>query len=574
MSPRHDKANQNDTSQLSLSSSVAARSESSPLRVAASLIQSLDIAHTEMASFAADAAVDAERARRNARTAQEIARRYQTRAYSTFKIDELGTSAFATDKVHGTTTTRPKHPEILRFNSGPDHEPNRENQIDIKKESADIGDKVDELEHPLAANSTTGAAAPSSPRFITPRPKHPSIMRFKNLSPSQNSIIRDFTAKIRKQNDCKIDVNEETKNDDDCISVETPNRSSNLVQNMGGFHSPTSLQRIAQHHADDVLQISLELERTRQALRTEQRLHKDCQSSLDSLRSVERKFKLINQKLVEKHRTEMEKSINSICELEEELGLSKQKLEAAEEDAQLALDLAKDSAEQRDIMEESLLKSQEELELLKNNHGGERSPAITASPKHVHFVDEDINSVTKDTASSALTQSNERTVSATKTLREHGPPRSMIAAGRQILLRRNMSPHDAVNRLEVSPRKSVERRRKLCQRLNDRLNESHGEDDIITRLSSSPSRTPLSPTLGNSITNPLDDSSPINDVVTKTKLEEYHNAINILQISGKRLDLDGYMWREQGSKTTPSNNSMQIDILTRQYCQDVEVRTI
>jgi hypothetical protein len=108
---------------LKTSRTSTARTESSPLKVAASLIQSLDIAHTEMTSFAADAAVDAERARRNARTAQEIVRRYQNRSYPTsFNMDafEAPTSAARSKSVDGTgtvasssfaiTISRPKRP--------------------------------------------------------------------------------------------------------------------------------------------------------------------------------------------------------------------------------------------------------------------------------------------------------------------------------------------------------------------------------------------------------------------------------------------------------------------------------
>jgi hypothetical protein len=517
---------------LKTSRTSTARTESSPLKVAASLIQSLDIAHTEMTSFAADAAVDAERARRNARTAQEIVRRYQNRSYPTsFNMDafEAPTSAARSKSVDG-----------------------------------------------------TGTVASSSFAITISRPKRPEIMRFHNdVTPSRKSTLNGG---LKRQNgEEKNYDNDGNDNDNAGVYVSTtPVRSkqrgmqdkastNSSVPTRGGFHSPASYERISQHHADDLLQLTQELERAKQALKSEQRLHKDCQSSLASLQSKKIESKNKNQKLVEKHDMEQKQSTMQISHLEQELELSRSRLEAAEEDAQLALDLATDSAEERDKMEESLRKAEKEIEMLKEEqqNGKRRQLATVGSPKlNVHFAD--------DIAGNSSTN-----IGSAQMKRENGPPRSMIAAGRQILLRRNMSPQDAVIRIQLSPAKSVERRQQLCRRLNEHLNESstsNNEDANIALLSSSPSRTPLSPTPGNknTSTTTYGGNTParfsINGTITKKELEEYHTAMKILEISGKRLDLDGYGWREH-SKTMIIHNPIQIDVMTRQYCQNVEVRT-
>ena len=60
---------------------MASTTAGSPLRAAAELIQTLDVAYAEMTNNAADAAKDAEDARKNARAASEIARRYIHRSY-------------------------------------------------------------------------------------------------------------------------------------------------------------------------------------------------------------------------------------------------------------------------------------------------------------------------------------------------------------------------------------------------------------------------------------------------------------------------------------------------------------
>jgi len=529
----HDhQGNKNDIPHSPKSSSSTTRAESSPLKVAASLIQSLDIAHTEMSSFAADAAADAEKARRNARTAQEIARRYQNRSYPTFKMDALEASSSTTKCVASIT------------------------------------------------------AASSSSFIITSRPKRPEITRFHYVSPSRKSTLDGFKGRNWEEKDYENDGNQEKKNDDNDdagVHLTTPvvfkqsrmqDKTSSCIKNRVGFHSPTSFERIAQHHADDVLQLTQEWERTKQALKSEQRLHKDCKLSLASLQSKKIKLKNINQKLVEKHDIERNKSKTQISHLGQELELSRLRLQAAEEDAQLALDLAKDSAEQRDKIEESFVKAQKEIEMLKDQRDGKLQLATVKLPKrYVHFADNDDNIIIDKSTSTDLAQIKGKASAVINSPRENGPPRSMIAAGRQLLLRRSMSPQNAVIRLDLSPTKSVERRQQLCRRLNEHLNESSHEDANIMLLSSSPSRTPLSPTPGiNTATSGyISDCSSINGTVTKKKLEENHTAMKILQISGNRLDLDGYWWREH-SNTMPSHNRIQIDIMTRQYCQNVEFK--
>jgi hypothetical protein len=512
----HDSSNKS-------SNTTTARIESSPLRAAANLIQSLDIAHTEMKSLAGSAAADAENARRNARTAQEIARRYQNRSYPTFKMDALDASAsnFTTTTTSSSfsITPRPKPPEMMRFDDNRDgdcfeNDNNNNNKLsDTAEESSttSIDEKLPTDDFPRTASNKIVSSSSSSSRNVDP---------------------------IR-----------------------------------GVFYSPTSSERIAQHHADDVLQLSLELEQTKQALKSEQLLHQNCQTSLSSIQSKTASLEKRNQKLLEDSEKERQQSTKQISDFEQELELSRLRLQAAEEDAQLALDLAKDSAEQRDEMEGYLHQAQEEIRNLKQQQGHivvnreeggsqQQQLVIVESPKrHVHFSS-DTDIVQHEEKSSFEVSDTPR------------PSRSMITAGRQVLIRqRNMlassSPRqDAIIRIDLTPTKSAERRQRLCQRLNEQLNESNdGTNITLFSSSSSPSRTPLSPNRSMDVM----VEGTITNAATKKKLDEYHTATRILQISGKRLDLDGYWWREH-SKTMPSNNPIQIDIMTRQYCQNVEFK--
>jgi len=509
----HDSSNKS-------SDTTNARIESSPLRAAANLIQSLDIAHTEMKSLAGSAAADAENARRNARTAQEIARRYQNRSYPTFKMDALEASATNTTTTTSSSfsiTPRPKPPETMRFDD------NRDGDCFENNNNNKLSDTAEE-------SSTT--------------------------SIDEKLPNDDFRRTASKK-----------------IVSSSSSNCRNVDSSRGVFYSPTSIERIAQHHADEFLELSLELEQMKQALKSEQLLHQNCQTSLSSIQSKTASLEKRNQKLLEDSEKQRQQSTKQILDFEQELELNRLRLQAAEEDAQLALDLAKDSAEQRDEMEGYLLQAEEEIRNLKQQQGHivvnreeggsqQQQLVIAETPKrHVHFSSE-----------SDIVQHEEK--SSFEVSDTPRPSRSMITAGRQVLIRqRNMlassSPHqDAIIRIDLTPTKSAERRQRLCQRLNEQLNESNdGTNITLFSSSSSPSRTPNSP---NRSTDVLVEGT-ITNVATKKKLDEYQTAIRILQISGKRLDLDVYWWREH-SKTLPSNNPIQIDIMTRQYCQNVEFK--
>ena len=302
------------------------------MREAASLIQSLDIARTKMIGSAADAATEAETARRNARTAQEIARRYQSGSYSTFKMNALDTSASSAASIVTTATmasssilitSRPKHPDITGL---------------FKNQNASDGGDDEEKTFEGEGDSPNGNVGGDDNNGgdnhrvpYTPSPRH--------SSPTHEHAENQIKSSDKKSGDA--------------------------AQNRGDFHSPTSFERIAQHHADDLLQLTMELEKTKQELESEQRLRKQFHFSMLSMETKATKLESINEKLKEDIEKERKQSAAEISNLKMELKSSQMKLQAAEEDAQLALDLAKDSAEEREITEELLKKAKNEVEMLK-----------------------------------------------------------------------------------------------------------------------------------------------------------------------------------------------------------------
>ncbi len=524
---------QSQKTPMSLSSVNTERIQKSPLRLAASLIQSLEIHHTEMMGNAANAAKDAETARKNAQTAEMLIQKYQRKSYPASKTVTRASPASLVDSITNTTVTPSK-------------------------------------------------------LLLTPRTKLPEARRLHSLTPNRASTTNRLPS--HNEDAKETDDHKENQNDNESTSITTPVASKptngrppssakvlsapqsptpyQRIQNRLTPQSPTSYERLAKNHADDLLQLQLELERTRQELKSEQQVHKKCQASLESMKESKMKADRKVKKILNEFQIEREELSTKISKLENELEASLWKLQAAEEDAQLALDIARDSADEREKAEEQLEAAKNEIDFLRNGQDGKaQNPALTTPKRSVHFADTEVTTANGTvTPSSTPVQPKEQASPMFYTPRETGPPRAMVAAGRQLLLRRNMTPQDAVIRLEVSPAKSAERRQQLCRRLNKHLNEGGSENSNMSLVnSSSSSLTPLSPTSGSGLS--------ISDGITKKKLEEYNSAMKILQISGKRLELDGYWWREQSNKTlAPNNNPVQIDIITRQYCQNVEVR--
>ena len=417
----------------------------SPLKAAADLIQSLDIAYTEMTHCAADAAKDAEEARRNARTASEIARRYLQRSYPKIPSDFGGAPS-------------PKYASRSEESKGGT----------LATEA-----KTDHPNHGM--NGAPKPTAPSSPKWLT-----------------------------------------------SSIAAPSPNRNRQRT-----FQS--SSDRIAQSHAEDVLALSLDLERSKQALKTEQCMHDDTKAALSAHKVKASTLETENARLKEQLAQLEKEHAGKVSELQQEIEKSRYILQAAEEDAQLALDLAKESSERRDEMERELERVKEEFTRLNECP---QEPLETPR-KAVRFADD--SSVVDMSIGPTTPQST--------------PSRSLVAAGRQLLRRSQAgSPSAEVVTLELTPAKSAERRRKLRQRLS----EQQASPLALTPSTPPPPPPPPSLTVGS-------PGTPI--------AEHCRNAAKLIQESGRRLDLSGH-WFRKGSLS----GFQEMEAMTRQYCQSVEFK--
>ncbi len=428
----------------------------SPLKAAADLIQTLDLAYSEMTNCAADAARDAEEARRNARTASEIARRYLHRSYPKVQSTFGGSPSPKMEQKMG-HFLEATHAESKEESNGY----GLESSLAITKRNSD---------DPL--HDINGIKPPTPTSRV----------------PTRHSVLSSSPSRNRARN----------------------------------YHAHSSVDRIAQSHAEDVLTLSMELERSRQAYQSEQRMHDETKAALSMQKVKANNFEQENKKLKEKFELLERENNQKIQALEEELTKSKYFVKAAEEDAQLALDLAKDSSDKRDAMEEQLRRTLEELRHFKE----QPPPQIETPRRYVRFADD---SPVEDDMVLATPPT---------------PSRSMVATGRQLLRRSHTaSPGDEVITLELTPAKSAERRRRFRDRLTQ-LEDSTPLALLPSIPAKSPQRSAMEP-------------------------EDCRNAAKLLQESGRRLELAGHWWRKGHANPAPLN---EMEAMTRQYCQSVEFK--
>ena len=457
---------------------MASTTAGSPLRAAAELIQTLDVAYAEMTNNAADAAKDAEDARKNARAASEIARRYIHRSYPEVQ------SSFG------------DAPSQRRRNTNPEDEDDDDD--DDEEEKTKGGDPLTEI------------------------------------SGISNQL-------------------ETQQHNQQLPEISPPDRRKRIYKN------PFSSETIAQSHAEDVLNLTLELERTRSGFKSEQRLHQETKASLADYKSKYEAAEAQNQRLV-KESANQKQTTQTITNLEQELANVKLRHQAADEDAELALELAKESFEKQEHAEALLQKALEEIEMLKAQRTTEGNSTLTnsetPSKRSVRFSDE-VPPPPKPPPPPPppVPPADSSSPVSSHPLGAVGAPRSMVAVGRQLLRRsKGSSPDEEVVTLELTPGKSAERRRRLRERLVQL------EEDV----SSSPDKKPpASPPPRMELVNPL---------LHKKLIEECQKLAKILQESGHRLELGGHWWRRDPSAAkAQQQHDIHLEAMTRQYAQSVEV---
>jgi hypothetical protein len=426
------------------SSSKDSANSNDPLTSAADLIRTLDSAFAEMSSLSASAARDAEDARRNAREASEVARRYTARSYA-------------------------GHPDTSIY-------------YDMKANGKDATSSLDD----------------------------------KDSGDAVNGEGIDATVGTRKR------------------------KISNKIQ--------SSSERLARSHAEDVLSLSLELERTKQALENERMAHDDTRSGLTEARAKNTQLDTQIQKLLDDMETQRGDHDRQVDGLQQELNRAQMRVEAAEEDAQLALDLAKGNADSREQLEIWLQRALQEIEVLRSQFGQMGVYQGALPPEH--FVEKPKRkAVVRFADSPTVVEETPQQIDEITTSPKSQASRSMVAAGRHLLHRANgTSKGQRVHVMSLTPN-SAERREKLIQRLTSL------DDDVDLA-------TPASARRGASV-------HGIDMDMATNAIEACHNVTRLLRERGQRIGLTGQQWWGSTRKRSDDDN---VESMARQFCNTVEVR--
>jgi hypothetical protein len=425
------------------------------LSAAADLIRTLDSAFSEMSSLSASAAKDAEDARRNARAASEVARRYTARSFP--------------QNQHG----------MIRY--------------------------------------------PSTPVVSTP------------LAPDTAVYSTSATTTLMSTID-GVD------------SRLSPNRKRKIPK-----QPPSSADRLAESHAEDVLTLSLELERTKHALERERRDHDHTRSAYTETKAKNAQLEAHMDRILQNMEQQREEHGRSMDRKQHELDRAQARMDAAEEDAQAAVDLATQANETRQQLEGWLQRSLEEVTLLRERLEHTTIPATPNSSRSKNSV----RFAESPTFNTIPNRDGTMIVAAPPPPPPSTPSRSMVSAGRSILAA-SRSPESKMYSITLTPEKSAERR----QRLRDRL-KSLDEDDTLVRT---PTPVKASPSRRHFITNGV-EAGGVDMGLAQKAMEACHSVANVVRTSARQLQLPG-RW---GGATVPDDVA-HVDNLTRRFCHSVEVR--
>ena len=417
------------------SASEPASTATTSLDAAADLIRTLDEAFAEMSTYAASAAEDAEEARKNARAANEVARRYKHRTYKNYS----GSSS--TNKMkdyinYVTTGTSPKQ----------------------------------KMENHFFQKSPNKSPPPASPRK-KPIPPPP---------PSPNGVKKHVPK----------------------IIPPPPPRHEDKPQ----CQKNTSSDSLAQSHAEDVLSLSLELEKTKEELKNTR------------FQLKESKQKKENERMVQ--------------DLQVQLQEAQQRIVAAEQDAQTALDIAESNAQEKHNVEQFLQQALQEMQHLRDQ------PPVPALAMIAEEEEEEETPVPRTP-----------------------PSKSMILAGRDLVRRISAPETESSNSYLVHlARRSAQKRKQLRQRLlqdEDRFSPQKTENQLALQ--------------------------PQPNFTNAAAAQISQSIISRLRESGEKLQLQGCYFQNNHSQqqlltngssstkiTTTLSKNDNAEEMVQQYCNSVE----
>jgi 3'-phosphoadenosine 5'-phosphosulfate sulfotransferase len=359
-------------------------------------------------------------------------------------------------------------------------------------------------------------------------------------------------------------------------SYRSPQKAINHKQNVASPQSSNSKQmlqpstksdRYADRNAEDLLQVTLELERSHQQLEEEQMRHDETKSLLQQAHMKNSQLEAQMEKLLDDMETAREASGRKIEQLEHELQQSQKFAVEANDDADQAYQIAEQRTAEKEAVEEQLgqmVQAYENLRAYAHSQEYFSSPPSYDYTKHMYDLEEDVATPeyrddgqrhvrwgdqtdrymkNNYNAKSTPTDDNKSAHENDSANNNPRPNRALVAAGRQVLHRAFSTDGTPIS---ISQDDVAERRQRLRSRF-----ERFGGLDMASSEYKSPSLSPI--------------KSPPTAFET---LEVCRNAAQILKESGTRLNLAGHWF---ANTTATTKDEVHLETLARQYASLVEV---
>lgn len=372
-------------------------------------------------------------------------------------------------------------------------------------------------------------------------------------------------------------------------------RSNPRINGSGGLSHNNNMRKVVEAKTEEIVALSLELDRMKLSLETEQMAHDETKSALAQAKAKNTILEQQIDRLLAEMETQRERGGRKVDALEREVAHARMRVEAAEEDAEVALDLAKESYQSREQLEKVLQQALEQNEQLRDQlasgspsvlssqeslvakppplappesvqPSGDSTADVRRSPKIVRFADEP-TVLSIDTLQHNEAPSTDGAVVPPPPPLDampgkDKPPRSLVSSGRD-LLQRSLGSSSTTSPKEGETSALMERVFESAadrrQRLKDRLKSLTVDVGLPTPSSVSSSGSASPPR-----------SFYSESGITGASEEACRNAANLIKKSGRRLNLSGRWWSE-GAGQAPLS-STHLETLTRHYCTSVEVR--
>lgn len=325
-------------------------------------------------------------------------------------------------------------------------------------------------------------------------------------------------------------------------------------------------ERLAAAHTEDLLQVSLELERTKQKLEAEQMRHDETKAALSNAKNKTAVMESQMERLLQDMETAREESGRKMDELVDDLHRAEYRIQTAEQEAGTAMDICVQADQAKEEIDRLLQRALAELNMLKEHmaqhHDADDSHRRTlvaddddddvserTRRRRVHFQD-DVAVTTAAAATGAPLSS-----SSSSSSQLGRPSRSLVAAGRLLLHRTLATAGDTAPFVSQHSTEASAARR---ERLRNRLLTLDVDVDVDVAAPASSDATN-----GTRHRRGQDSAVDVMDIC--------RHATQVLKESGQRLNLSG-RWFNGETAAGAVGDEIYLEMLAKHYTTLVEVR--